>query len=288
MRGRPSTRGEGSSPVPDPGPEEIHRARTIRTLAKRKDEWLAHARENAPHADRDISLLWVEQDFGEGISVAAGPSLADDLFELRRMRLGRELAVVDAGLKFLLAEGIEPDYVVSTDSSERVAEMLDVGRCGAKLILNVIAHPRVRQVWKGDIFWWVMASNVLDLDEGAMMQDLHSATTRIGGKLVPGGNVSSAAFGFMASVRNVSKLHLFGHDFCWKDRMYPDRGMDDLEAARLKDEGEAGTIYETVNTRGEKVTTNLSLQRYQAWHEEAIAAIRSRVVNHTKSTTLKT
>lgn len=276
--------------MPDliPTPEEIHRSRTIRTLAKRKDEWLAHARDNAAHVARDISALWVERDFGEGISVAAGPSISEDLMALRRLRPGRELAVVDAGLKFLLSEGIEPEWVVSTDSSERVSEMLDVGNCRSKLILNVIAHPRVREIWKGEIYWWVMASNVLDLDEGAMMQDLHSATTRVGGKLVPGGNVSSAAFGFMASVRNVQKLHLFGHDFCWKDRMYADRGMDDLEAARLKEEGEAGTIFETLNTRGEKVKTNLSLQRYKEWHEEAIAAIRNRVVNHTKSSTLKT
>ena len=271
-----------------PSHQEIHRARTLRTLAKKKDEWLANVRANAPHAVSDVSLLWKDGDYGEGISVAAGPSLEVDLIDLRRMRKGRELAVVDAGLKFLLSEGIEPDYVVSTDSSPRVAEMLDVGACGAKMIWNVIAHPKVRETWKGDIFWWVMASNVLDLDEGAMMQDLHSAASKIGGKLVPGGNVSSASFGFMASVRNVQKLHLFGHDFCWKDRMYPAGAkMEDMEAARMKDEGEAGTIFEVKNTRGEKVFTNLSLQRYAEWHEEAIAAIRSRVVNHTTSTTLK-
>ena len=268
---------------------EIHRARTLRTLAKKKDEWLENVRANAPHVAADISRLWKEGDYGEGISAAAGPSLETDLMDLRLMRLGRELAVVDAGLKFLLDQGLEPDYVVSTDSSERVAQMLDVGPCRAKLILNVIAHPKVREVWKGEIFWWVMASNVLDLDEGAMMQDLHSAASRIGGKLVPGGNVSSAAFGFMASVRNVQKLHLFGHDFCWKGRMYPQgAGMEDMEAARMKEEGEAGTIFEVQNTRGEKVFTNLSLQRYAEWHEEAIAAIASRVVNHTTSTTLKT
>ena len=79
--------------------EEIFEQRSIRTVALRKDEWLENVKKNAPYVKKDISVLWNDDGGGEGISVAAGPSLINDLKELKELRKGKELIVVDAVFK---------------------------------------------------------------------------------------------------------------------------------------------------------------------------------------------
>lgn len=268
--------------------ERIHKARAVRTVARFKRKWMENVTANAGAIQKTISDLWLDKGYGEAISIAAGPSLAEDVERIKSMREGREVGVVDAGLKFCLDHGLVPDYVISTDASAKILTMFqDVGPLpNTKLVLNVIAHPDVAKAWKGEIYWFVMANQFYDLDNREMIQTMHAVTSRVGAKLAPGGNVSSIALGFFLSVRNVDKLHLFGHDFCWKDSMYAGGGMKDLEAERMRDESQAGTVFKRMNNRGEQVWTNLSLDRYAKWHEETIAHMKNRVTNHTSSTIL--
>lgn len=268
--------------------EDIHLRRSIRTVARRKGEWLENVRANVPRITKDLSHLWLDRDYPEMISVAAGPSLEHDLPKLKKLRPARELVVVDAALKFCLKNELIPDYVISTDASEKILPMIEgVGDLPSKLILNVVAHPKVAESWKGEIFWFVMANQFYDLDNREMIQHLHSLTSRIGTKIVPGGNVSSIALGFALSIRNAEHLYLFGHDFCWKQAMYCGGYMPELAEERLTEEGRAGTVIETRNTRNDKVVTTLSLRQFALWHAEAIAPMKARVTNCTSSTILK-
>lgn len=282
-----------AGPVPTaPGADYIgiHKARSIRTVARRKGEWLENVKANAGIIKNDLSLLWLDKNYPEMISVAAGPSLGADLEDLKRLRPGKELVVVDAALKFVLEAGLVPDFVISTDASEKILQMVDGLSHLEKvppLILNVIANPAVARAWKGEVYWFVMANQFYDLDNQEMIQNLHSLTARVGTKLVPGGNVSSIALAFALSVRNAGKLYLFGHDFCWKDEMYCGGHLPHLAQERVDEENRAGTVFESVNTRGEKVVTSLSLQQFAAWHDDVVACLPNRVINRTSSTILK-
>lgn len=269
---------------------DIHLKRSIRTVTKRKREWLNNVFANQERIKNDLSLLWLDKDYPEVISVAAGPSLADDLPRLRELRDGRELICVDAALRFLVDHGIVPDYVLSSDASAKILEMFKPVDLPAlkntKLILNVIAYPDLARLWPGEVYWFVMANQFYDLDHKEMIQTMHSAVARIGTKLVPGGNVSSIALGFSLSIRNADKVYLFGHDFCWKKDMYCGGHLKHLAAERMADESRAGTVFEAVNARGERVMTNLSLKEFANWHNDVIASARHRVVNCTSSTIL--
>lgn len=278
--------------APSPDHEGIHLKRSIRTVARNKRRWLDHVIANAKFIRNDLSKLWLDKDYPEMISVAAGPSLAADIEQLRALRQGRELICVDAAFRFLIDHGVVPDYVISSDASDKILGMMegitaeDLRR--VKFILNVVAHPDLMtRIDPDQVYWFVMANQFYDLDNKEMIQNMHSLTARVGTKLIPGGNVSSVAMGFALSVRNAEKVHLFGHDFCWKKDMYCGGQFQSLAAERMQDEGRAGTIFSMVNSRGEAVMTNLSLKQFAQWHDEVIACVRRRVVNCTSSTILK-
>lgn len=270
--------------------EGVHLKRSIRTVSRRKGEWLANVKINSKHIHKDVRDLWIDRDYPEVINVAAGPSLANDMEDLKKLRVGRELIVVDAAFKFCLENQVIPDFVVSTDASEKILSMfdgIDLRKLPTKLILNVIAHPKVAETWRGDIYWFVMNNQFYDADEHEMIQMMHSIHSGIGqAYLVPGGNVSSISLGLALTYRRATKLYLFGHDFCWKKDMYCGGYFQDLAAERLSDEGKSGTVFETMNARGEKVWTNLSLRNFAAWHQEVINRVKERVVNCTSSTIL--
>ena len=273
--------------------EVIHKARTIRTLRKHKGEWIHNVKENSSKINKTIADLWKERDYGEGISVAAGPSLKDDLEDLKKMRKHRERICVDASLGFLVDNGLIPDFCVTTDFSDKILLMLDredkpIDTSGIKLVANVITHPKVIEKWKGEVYWFVMMNNVYDIDYQKFMDDMHALETKVGAKLAPGGNVSSIALGFGLSVRNYEKIILYGHDFCWKPEgdFYAGGSFKELEKERMEKEGTAGTIFDDTNTKGEKVLTNLSLQQFAKWHEEATRYMRHRIDNRTSCTIL--
>lgn len=276
-------------PVMTEEQEQTHRERMIRTAVKNLDVWTENIETNKPLIVHDVSELWMDSEDGEYICVAAGPSLANDLFRLKELAPGRTLVCVDMAYKFLVENGISPSFVISTDASEKIAGLLRIeDHSTTSLILNVIAHPNVALAWNKPIYWFVMSNQFYDADNKEMVESIHTRLSGIGGKLVPGGNVSSLALGFALSIRNASKVYLFGHDFCWTDDMYCGGINKDLEADRIRMEKDAGTLFEVVNTQGEKVYTNLSLMQYAKWHEETIKNFNGRVVNCTTSTILKT
>lgn len=272
-----------------PSEDEIHRARFIRTAAKRKRQWMENVEKNAPLVKFDLGHLWREGPGNlEAVSVAAGPSLDTDLETLKQDRDGRELVCVDAALKFLTERGIRPDFVTCADASDEAAHLLlTSGATDLPLVLNVAAHPSIGALWKGRIYWYVIANQFFDLDRGAFMQTTHQLVSKASVALVQGGNVSSVSLAFLLSVRNADKVLLHGHDFCWTERMYCGGGMRHLENARIAGESKAGTQFETENSRGDRVITNLSLKKFAEWHDEAIRASAGRVVNRTTSTILK-
>src|SRR3990167_696557 len=131
--------------------------RGARTVERNAVLWATNAKKNGARGRlNDLSLLWSDEEGPESISVAAGPSLADDIEDLQKMRQGRELCVVDAALKFVLEAGLTPDYVVTSDASEKVLAMFD-GLSIAKttvLVANLPPPPSVVAPGTGGPVHW--------------------------------------------------------------------------------------------------------------------------------------
>lgn len=275
-----------------------HQERELRTLELKKDEWAANAAANAGRVERLVQSLWVD-GVGDkaGVLVAAGPSLAESLEEIRGLDRGmHEIVAVDMAWSYLAENGIIPDYVVCADCSLRLADVLDIPRALAdeaparwpRMLLSVTVNPKTGLNWPGEVYWYCLASNVFDRDIGEWMQRDHSAASGVPCFLVPGGNVGSVGLSFLLGVRAAPKVLLYGHDFCWTDdrRFYCGGVRADMAADRIRGEQAAGTVYNEVDRAGRPVKTNQSLVQFATWYRQRMAEYPGVVENRTPATIL--
>ena len=97
------------------------------TALIKKDTWRENAAANKPRIKYQVQQLWKDGNDKQGILIAAGPSLKSSLIELKHLdRKKFEVVAVDMALKYLVNEGIFPDYVICTDDSEDIQRTLDV------------------------------------------------------------------------------------------------------------------------------------------------------------------
>ncbi|HOE11502.1 MAG TPA: DUF115 domain-containing protein [bacterium] len=86
------------------------------------------------------------------IIVAAGPSLKRNLRELKNLRNRALILVCDTALERVLAEGIQPHFVVTVDPSdlnERHFPQTDYSSTGVSLIYDICCHPTIPDRFPG-------------------------------------------------------------------------------------------------------------------------------------------
>ena len=274
-----------------PGIAEMIAQREGRTAAKNKDLWSAHAKANRGRIGKWAQTFWQDLNLKTGVLIAAGPSLADSVEELRGLdRSKHDIVVVDMALGFLLKAGIRPDYVICSDASVEIARTLEVPGIpeDLPLLLSVVVHPETGASWKGPVHWFTTASNIFDRDIHEWMEQDHKVSSGVPCSLVPGGNVASLGLSFLLGVRAVPKLLLYGADFCWTDdsRFYCGGVNGDLAAERIRSETEAGTVYAMKDTRGRAVRTNGSLLNFVKWFHDRMAQYPGVIENRTPRTIL--
>lgn len=259
------------------------------SAAAHKDGWSRNAAANKPRIVFQVSRLWCDANPKMGVLIAAGPSLKESIDELRALdRSKHELVCVDMALKFLLDSGVVPDYVICADASEEIARTLVAAPPEVALLLNVVVHPDTAKDWAGDIFWFGMMSNYLDKEADDWMQHDHMKKSGMSSFLVPGGNVSSLGVSFLASVRAVPKILLYGHDFCWKDdaEFYAGGVQQDLAQLRIKTEADAGTVLTVPDSRGNPVKTTGSLLAFASWYSDIARTMPGLLESRTPTTIL--
>ena len=269
----------------------IHAERELRTLAVNKDAWSANAAANRGRASRWVQQLWLDIGDKTGVLIAAGPSLASSLDEIRALdRREHELVAVDMALGFLLKNGIVPDYVICADSSREIAPTLAVPGIppSVALLLSTTVRPDTGAGWPGPVYWFCLSSNVFDGDAGKWMERDHAVASKVPSFLVPGGNVGSLGLSFLLGVRASPKVLLYGHDFCWTDDtdFYCGGVRADLARERIRSESAAGTVYAMKDTLGRPVRTNESLVQFARWYAERVTEYPGVIKNRTPVTIL--
>ncbi|MBS3927780.1 MAG: DUF115 domain-containing protein [Sphingomonadales bacterium] len=277
------------SPMIAPDVKEVLANRGHASAAAHKDRWSRHAAANKGRIVFQVSRLWCDVNPKTGVLIAAGPSLKDSLAELKAIdRNTHEIVCVDMALKFLLDNGLVPDYVICADASEEIARTLVAAPPEVALLLNVVVHPDTAKDWVGDIFWFCMMSNYRDKEANDWMQHDHAKKSGVSSFLVPGGNVSSLGVSFLGSVRAVAKILLYGHDFCWTDdaEFYAGGVQKDLADIRIKTEADAGTVMTVPDSRGKPVKTTGSLLAFASWYSDIARTMPGLLESRTPTTIL--
>jgi len=269
--------------------------RNIRTLVKLKDLWESNIVANKPYIKHDVGELWNDSQMINGCLIAASPSLKDNIPEIKgrhivdidgissSMSSPLEICVVDMAAKYLIDNGIKPDYVICCESKPEASKMLDFD-CDSPLICDVMTNPEIVKRWKGEKYFFISNNPCIDLDNhNQTFSERHKRLSGISTMLTLGGNVGSAGLAFLLSVRNCRRLYLYGHEFCWeKDGDFYCGGVQkEMAMKRIKTEQQAGTLYEKKDINGKEVYTNLSLVTFLNWYKDIMNQYPDVIINRT-------
>lgn len=182
------------------------------TVMKFAKQWYQNFHENIFHLQYDYSAAVLQKKYtAPAVVVSGGPSLSKQINLLKTYR--KQLIVVCAGstINSLLAENIEPDYIVSIDGGE--ANMVHFGGlniANSKLVYTMQNYPDVRDSFEQKGFV-LQSKGYLTLSK-FLEQELHlNIPTFLGGA-----SVAHTAFNF-ANYITTGPVALIGQDLAYTD-----------------------------------------------------------------------
>lgn len=126
------------------------------------DKWQKNLLENVSSVVEDHTLEQLHLKYDKPVVVASGgPSLTKQLPLLKKIK--EDVLIIAAGstINSLLAENIEPDFVVSMDGGEpNYHHFKDLYLKNTRLIYSVFNHPLIRQSFENKAFTFVMNDQV--------------------------------------------------------------------------------------------------------------------------------
>lgn len=157
---------------------------------------------------------------------AFGPSFKENIRQFKKMdRKDVVVGCVDKAFKFLVEEGIQPDFCLIADGSVSPSWFADVDKEAikkCKLISNIYAKPDWSDFWAEvsgpqNIYWFVNKDN-LDSHKiyGEMVNyyELIEAASNVGNSLVV----------FSVKIFGCKNVILYGYDYSWDTGTYYGNG----------------------------------------------------------------
>ncbi|MEG0973020.1 MAG: 6-hydroxymethylpterin diphosphokinase MptE-like protein [Lachnospiraceae bacterium] len=200
--------------------------------------------------------------------ISAGPSLNNNIEELRRAKGKACLIAVDTAIKPLLNRGIVPDFFAIVDGL-KPTELMNHPRISEVPLVtcNVVAHG-IMNLHQGKKFYYA-SGNELDQEAYEIARKAAGKSTYLWETGLPtGGSVANTAFSF-AEYLQASKIIFVGQDLALTNhRTHADgtfqNKMHKLTGKELED------VVEVDGLRGNKVLTKRDFERYLRWFENYI------------------
>ncbi len=205
--------------------------------------------------------------------VGSGPSLDDQIMKLPELSNRGIVIALAPGYHRLVEEGVRVHFLVSTDGG--IANRIHLSQNGPRdeatiLISTLSVTPRILRLWDGNIL-------IMNLElplEDYLLDDIPGIPMQ--------GNVALAAF-WIAQRISSGPIYLLGMDFAFTRGAYHFKGnrMEDI----LTFSGDKVRPYDTrfydiisrfkrvavPGHNGTEIKTNLAMQSYLSWLEEAIS-----------------
>ena len=242
--------------------QEVKSATTLRF----NELWRKNFQANRNIIQKTPGVVALTQKFKgvPAIVVGAGPSLDKNINLLGRAQGHSLILASDAALKPLLSQGVLPSIVVSLDPQEEIAKFFQgVSHRGMTLIAPSIIHPRVLDLWEGNvIFFHKHAPDIPALVEIA------NQIPAIG-RLTPGGSVLSIAYD-LAFQSGANPIMFIGQDLSYPRKKTHSRDSEDANVglgATLEKQRE-NIVYET-DVNGRSLPTLKSMSVSKQWFDWA-------------------
>lgn len=266
------------------------------TLKARAESWVANVQANRKHfTTPNPPLLGVT-----AFVVAAGPSLKQNVQALKKVGRMGVIVCVDAVYRYLIENGIVPDYCVTLDADARMITMIEGADTSRTcLIAQASASPAFVDYWKGPKYFLRATGGGKDIDDKLHaahrivkakrtimpgeeldpINDIEVVFPGLNDALACGGNVTTYAHVFALSLLRATKVIFAGADYSWKSDLdfYAGASHTNLAAERI--EGENVFSHKII---GGELQTNFTLFHLKTWHEDLAKAHLGHCVNATE------
>lgn len=247
-------------------------AQNLLTLSHMGKKWRENILENLPAiiASPPVSALFGRYRGVPAFIVAAGPSLDKNARLLASLK-GRALVIaVDTAARKLLAEGVEPDIVVSLDAKdENYLHLAGVRMPGALMALNPVANPRVVRESVGPMVFTGYAEPLFEWMEGFIGER---------GMVRVGGSVATSALDLTLKM-GCSPIVFVGQDLSYdKERTHTGGALASILGAPPEDEG----ILDARGLFGAPVKTTAKMNAWRKWFELIISHESIHALNATE------
>jgi hypothetical protein len=215
---------------------------------------------------------------GPVLLVASGPWLEDVIASIKRYRNNLPVFALLPSVPYLLANGIEPDLVLTTDAGfwnrHRVVSVHAIREgCTVPLVATFSCDPGVMVNWHGNVY---LFSHSLAFESllGSITGDIMS---------IPMQGTSSLVMLLLARILGFDTIYLAGYDFSFRGLRGHHRGAgfeqfdmerscrfspwDTMVLKRLRQEG----YRKAGNGAGERIYTSHKLVLYKNWLEREVA-----------------
>ena len=223
-------------------------------------QWNENTRANIKRFHHSNSIWNLEWKYYGGnekamILVGASPCLREDVHKLKEIDEHFCIVCANSSLKFLLKNGVKPDYVICLDSDHiDIPQHLDVNSEGITLLASTAVCPKALDNWKGPIYYMPYYSVNNKLKQ--RMRD------RLGKGIPGGGNSMTQAF-YVVSIIFGSKTVIFvANEYCFDDvkNYYADKKTAKQELLP--------TIYPVTDVKGRQRWTLPAHYNYVIWQEK--------------------
>ncbi len=174
--------------------------------------WSHNAFRNYPITSKSFGIRFLAEA-AHGVPafvVGIGPSLDESIKELKQAK-GRSLIIsTDAALRALLANGIEPDLVISYDCKDDQNRLWQGVTQPIPALFNSCAHPNSIQSWPGPILFYNQYHGADELCSRILPDVLPNL-----GQIPSGGTVGTMA-ALAAHAMGCDPICAVGMDFCFK------------------------------------------------------------------------
>lgn len=207
------------------------------TEADRKEVWTNNARENRANVKR---CGWSGKDYfekGKGkaaIIIGASPALSKQLDQLRELQKDKDFVLVgiSAGIRYLIQNGIRPDYTFISDSGEKMIQWFDgiEDTTGMILCADITANIKAVKMWEekgGTVKYHAVFSAIKSLDR--KIEKWYRPLNGVGEFLPSLSSQYNTAVSWAFQVLNSEVLIFVGNELSFpsadgvKDKYYVDR-----------------------------------------------------------------
>lgn len=201
-----------------------------------------------------------EKEKHAAILVAAGPSLDNNIQELKAAKGKAFIIAVDTAIRPLLRAQIVPDMFITVDPVKDMFLFEQEGMEKIPMILSICVRAGVSKIHTGKHFYAMHSGDYV----GRLMKRYEKEYVTLGS----GGSVATDAFEVLCRMA-FSTIILVGQDFAYPGNRSHAKAAYDRD---INLEKRAGTYFEVEDIYGEPILTRVDMNHYRRWLEDRIVA----------------